>query len=77
MYIYPFNTLVEQNESILRKIFGENPEAIEQIKVVNSITPIYQTEVKEENEKYVTACQKAFNEITSTLGNGICFRMLK
>jgi len=59
MYIYPFNTLVEQNESILRKIFGENPEAIEQIKVVNSITPIYQTEVKEENEKYVTACQKA------------------
>ena len=59
MYIYPFNTLVEQNESILRKIFGENPEAIEQIKVVNSITPIYQTEVKEENKKYVTACQKA------------------
>jgi CRISPR-associated helicase Cas3/CRISPR-associated endonuclease Cas3-HD len=39
-YIYPFNTLVEQNVHSLEKIFGEEKEIMEQIRVVNSITPI-------------------------------------
>lgn len=40
LYIYPFNTLVEQNEKILKKIFGDDEKAGSQIKVVNSVTPI-------------------------------------
>ena len=39
-YIYPFNTLVEQNQEILKKVFEGHPEMMEQIAVVNSITPI-------------------------------------
>lgn len=38
-YIYPFNTLVEQNRVNLEKIFSEK-ELSEQITVVNSLTPI-------------------------------------
>lgn len=39
-YIYPFNTLVEQNMHSLEKTFGQNQDILKQIKVVNSITPI-------------------------------------
>lgn len=39
-YVYPFNTLVEQNQEILRKVFQENPEIMREIAVINSITPI-------------------------------------
>src|SRR5699024_5818056 len=38
-YIYPFNTLVEQNLEVLQKIFGENHELFSQITVLNSVTP--------------------------------------
>lgn len=38
-YIYPFNTLVEQNRGNLEKIFSEK-ELSQQITVVNSLTPI-------------------------------------
>lgn len=35
-YIYPYNTLVEQNENILEKSFGENQELYRKIHVINS-----------------------------------------
>lgn len=38
-YIYPFNTLVEQNISTIEKLF-ENSKILEQVSVVNSITQI-------------------------------------
>lgn len=39
-YVYPFNTLVEQNMNTLKNIFGNNEEAIKNIAVVNSITAL-------------------------------------
>lgn len=38
-YIYPFNTLVDQNLKSLKDIFGQD-EAWKQIAVINSLTPI-------------------------------------
>lgn len=40
MYIYPFNTLVEQNLSNIEKFFSNNKEILSNISVINSITPI-------------------------------------
>lgn len=39
-YVYPFNTLVEQNIKSLEKIFGEDASIFNKISVINSITPI-------------------------------------
>lgn len=39
-YVYPFNTLVEQNQEILQSIFKNNPEILSNIAVINSVTPI-------------------------------------
>lgn len=39
-YVYPFNTLVEQNQEILQDIFKESPQILSNIAVINSITPI-------------------------------------
>ncbi|MBE6051817.1 MAG: CRISPR-associated helicase Cas3' [Clostridium sp.] len=39
-YVYPFNTLVEQNLSCLTKIFGKSTEIYNKIAVINSIYPI-------------------------------------
>lgn len=49
-YVYPFNTLVEQNIDSLEKIFG-NSEFYSNIAVVNSITPIKTT--INENKRFV------------------------
>lgn len=38
-YIYPFNTLIEQNMSILEKTFGNKKKIMSQIAVVNSLVP--------------------------------------
>lgn len=48
-YIYPFNTLVEQNLNILNETF-ENSEAIHHISVINSVVPI-KTDKKLEKKK--------------------------
>ena len=48
-YIYPFNTLVEQNLDSLRTVFGEDEELFSKIAVVNSLTPIKVKKVKVEN----------------------------
>lgn len=39
-YVYPFNTLVEQNYEILQNMFGNTEEVMENIAVINSLTPI-------------------------------------
>lgn len=39
-YVYPFNTLVEQNQEILQKIFDGHTDILNDIAVINSITPI-------------------------------------
>ena len=39
-YIYPFNTLVEQNLETLEKVFADNEDIKQNIAVINSITPI-------------------------------------
>lgn len=54
-YIYPFNTLVEQNRGNLEKIFLEK-EFSQQITVVNSLTPIkVKNEETDSNEYYQKA----------------------
>lgn len=50
-YIYPFNTLVEQNKVIIDKIFNEDNNILNQIAVVNSITPIKVDDAKKESDK--------------------------
>ncbi|MDO5337098.1 MAG: CRISPR-associated helicase Cas3' [Eubacteriales bacterium] len=47
-YIYPFNTLVEQNVRCLQKIFGSHEDIYENIAVINSLTPIKMTEKEKE-----------------------------
>ncbi len=39
-YIYPFNTLVEQNKETLQEIFKGKNEILDSIAVVNALTPI-------------------------------------
>lgn len=48
VYVYPFNTLVEQNINILKKMFKNNEDVLNKIAVINSITPI-----KMKNDKRV------------------------
>lgn len=48
-YIYPFNTLIEQNQEIMERTFGNDKKIMEDIAVVNSITPI--KKVKEERKQ--------------------------
>ena len=58
-YVYPFNTLVEQNYDTLEKIYGQT-DIFKSIAVINSITPIplngtrkfWENPDKEENEKF-------------------------
>ena len=49
--IYPFNTLVEQNMENLRKVFGSNKEILEQIAVINSLTPIKMSQRQKKAEE--------------------------
>lgn len=49
-YIYPFNTLVEQNMESLKKAFGANSEIFNSIAVVNSLVPIKMTEMAKRQE---------------------------
>lgn len=39
-YIYPYNTLIEQNIKTMKNIFGSNDDIFKNIAVVNSINPI-------------------------------------
>lgn len=50
-YIYPFNTLVDQNIECLKKIFGNNDKIMQSIAVINSLTPIKVNKQDDNNEK--------------------------
>ncbi len=39
-YIYPFNTLIEQNQETMQNVFQNHSDVMDKISVVNSITPI-------------------------------------
>lgn len=51
-YIYPFNTLVEQNMESMEKVFGEDREIMSQITVVNSLTPLKKDDKVEEGREW-------------------------
>lgn len=53
-YIYPFNTLAEQNLEALRHIYGECEEVFSKIAVVNSVTPIKTDRGKRKTEETET-----------------------
>lgn len=52
LYVYPFNTLVEQNIEILRNSFGDQSELMDKITVVNSLTPIRTEKKYKQNLPY-------------------------
>lgn len=60
-YIYPFNTLVEQNLKSLEKIFGAQSEIFDQIAVVNSLVPIKITK-KEKRKEAEEECTSYYQE---------------
>ncbi len=47
-YVSPFNTLVEQNQANLNKIFGDKKEVLNKIAVINSVTAIKMEQLKED-----------------------------
>ena len=49
-YIYPFNTLVEQNLNNLEKVFGNHPDVFGRIAVINSLVPIKMTQKVKKQE---------------------------
>lgn len=51
-YVYPFNTLVEQNIETLTEIFGE--KLMREVTIINSVTPIKQMNIEENNEEMYT-----------------------
>lgn len=64
-YIYPFNTLVEQNMSILEKTFGNKKKIMSQIAVVNSLVPFKDKKEVEEDRKIPKSIRK-FPSIVSS-----------
>lgn len=58
-YIYPFNTLVEQNLEILEKVFADNEDIKQNIAVINSITPIKVSEKDLNDNEEKDVYQKA------------------
>lgn len=52
LYVYPFNTLVEQNIETLRNSFGDQSELMDNITVVNSLTPIRTEKKYKQNLPY-------------------------
>lgn len=56
-YIYPFNTLVEQNVENLRKIFDNQKNIMQQIAVVNSLVPM-----KPEKDEYEGTIKKQYQK---------------
>lgn len=57
-YIYPFNTLVDQNIESMKKIFGDREDIMDQIAVVNSLVPM-----KEEKDEYEEGAKKRYQKI--------------
>lgn len=55
LYIYPFNTLVEQNMECISKIFEKKKEVMSQVAVVNSMTALKEREDEDEWSESNTA----------------------
>ena len=53
-YVYPFNTLVEQNLKTIEKIYEENKNVMSKVAVINSISPI------EVDDKAEEGCYKYY-----------------
>ena len=51
-YVYPFNTLVEQNLKSLEEIYKEDKEVFEEIAVINSLFPYKEEKGEEEYKDY-------------------------
>lgn len=58
-YIYPFNTLVEQNLETLEKVFADNEDIKQNIAVINSITSIKVSEKDLNDNEEKDVYQKA------------------
>lgn len=61
-YIYPFNTLVEQNLDTLNKLFADNKDITQNIAVINSLTPIKIKLLKDKQAKDVIEYDTARKE---------------
>lgn len=62
-YIYPFNTLVEQNIDIMEDIFDEDENIMAQIAVVNSLTPIKGSKELDEETLYADDAPKIYQKM--------------
>lgn len=51
-YIYPFNTLVEQNMETMEKVFGQDKKIMSQIAIVNSLVPLKKDDKAEEDKEW-------------------------
>lgn len=49
-YVYPFNSLVEQNINNFKKVYEKTPDVLEKIAVINSLYPIKRVKVEKEEE---------------------------
>ena len=61
IYVYPFNTLIEQNMATLTELF-ENTDIIDHITVINSITPIKIKGKKRNEEEPEEYDEKTYTE---------------
>ena len=68
IYVYPFNTLVEQNMENLKKIFGHDEKIMENIAVVNSVTEM---PVKNESDWSTTLLDRQFLNYPFTLTSSV------
>ncbi|TCS94951.1 CRISPR-associated helicase Cas3' [Hazenella coriacea] len=58
LYIFPFNTLIEQTKKELDKIFPQELQQKYPMAVVNSVTPIVHEKEKQLEEEYVDVSEK-------------------
>lgn len=59
-YVYPFNTLIEQNFETLNKTFG-NSEIIEDFSVINSVVPIKHKRMQKNEEENKNILQEDYD----------------
>lgn len=53
-YVYPFNTLVEQNINVLKKVFNQDENLFNKLAVINSVEPIkLEKEIRENEEEKI------------------------
>lgn len=60
-YVYPFNTLVEQNLATLQETFGKYTDIMQQITVVNSTTPFPVNKTGDDKYKYALLDRQFLN----------------